>query len=183
MHYTRKGDGGDTSTKNGGGRVPKDSPTTTVLGNIDELDSVMGLCRARARAEGLQDIHDMLLEVQHLLFIAQAQVAGAEKNIKAEHVKRLETLIEQVEGEVRLPQSFVVPGGNELSALCDVARTVARRAERSLVSLCIIEKPRCCEGDLPAFMNRLSSFMYVMARLAAHRAGVREEAPHYGTIH
>ncbi len=179
MHYTRKGDGGKTRIRNCSREVTKDSPTTMVLGDIDELNSVMGLCRAKMRSGGYDDTHDMVREVQEVLFTAQAQIAGADKRVKRGHLERLEFLIEQIEREVRLPQSFIVPGASELSALCDVARTVARRAERSFVKLCIVQKPGFCEGDLPAYLNRLSSFLYVLARSAAYREGKKEEAPQY----
>ena len=149
MYYTGKGDKGTTSL--GGGKpAGKHAPTVSALGAVDELNSITGLCRARAERED-REIADILTEVQHRLFTLQSAIAGSGKEITDEHVSWAE----------------------------DIARTVTRRAERETAMLCKIEHLSFCDGVLPSFINRLSSLFYVLARLAAHRGGVSEDKPEY----
>ncbi len=177
MYYTGKGDKGTTSL--GGGKpTGKHTPAVSALGAVDELNSITGLCRARAERED-REVADILKEVQHRLFTLQSAIAGSGKEITSEHVSWAEGVIRRTESEFPPIRSFVLPGATELSALLDVARTVTRRAERETAMLCKIEHLSFCDGVLPSFMNRLSSLFYVLARLAAHRGGVSEDKPEY----
>ena len=93
-------------------------------------------------------------------------------------VKKVETWITAIEDELPPITTFFVSGGTRLAATCDVARTVARRAERRVVAALHIENPNT-KPPLFQYLNRLSSLLYALARLANHRAGIKEERPRY----
>ncbi len=139
--YTRKGDDGSTSLWYGG-RVPKDDLHTEAYGTLDETTSVLGLARAKCADERLAaDI----LRLQNELFVAGAELAtGPEarerlepgvSRLEDDMVAWLEERIDAYMAEVELPPKFVIPGGTELSAQLDIARSVLRRAERRIVAL------------------------------------------------
>jgi cob(I)alamin adenosyltransferase len=167
MLYTRKGDGGTSGLFGTKQRLPKDSPVYQALGALDELNSLLGVCRAKARGvqhhEGV-DIPKEVERVQQILFIAQAELAGAEKNVTQKHVDELEASIAAIEALIQNPHSFVIPGATELSALFDVARAVSRRAERTVVSA---KEHRPVSATTGAYLNRMSSFLYALARYTA----------------
>jgi cob(I)alamin adenosyltransferase len=133
--------------------------------------------RVFAAVAGL-DYYDLLSDVQQDLFVVQAELAGADKKMDVERVKKVEGWIADIEKELPPIKSFFVSGGCEEAALCDVARTIARRAERRTVAALEIPNPDE-KPPLFAYLNRLSSLLYALARLANHRAGVSEEKPHY----
>lgn len=179
MLYTRKGDGGTTGLFGTKERMPKNHPVFDALGSVDELNSFVGFCRAYAR-ENHHSAHgyfvDQLDLVQEALFIVQAELAGAEKHIIQAHVDSLEATIGEIEEAIEKPTSFVVPGATVLSALFDYARTVSRRTERAVVEV------RGDDGstkELRAYLNRLSSFFYALARYAAQIEKVKERIPTY----
>lgn len=197
MLYTGKGDNGTTGLFGCDQRMSKSSALAEALGTVDEVNSLLGVVKMKdgdtSAISGLT-YHDLLSEVQNDLFVVQAELAGADKKMDGDRVKRLEEYIALIEKELPPISSFFVSGGSPLGALCDVARTVARRAERRVVA-CLSEDTRSqatLEGEHPrgvssgvgssnllAFMNRLSSLLYALARLANHRAGVSEEKPRY----
>ena len=174
MLYTRKGDGGTTKTLHCDQRLSKSSTIAEALGALDELNSWLGYCRAKFTSSTTT-----LLAVQHNLFIIQAEVAGAPgKTIVVDKVVALEKIIDEIEKELPPIKSFFIPGATESGALLDCARTLARRAERRVVA--VKENGKVPLGDSSlAYLNRLSSLLYALARLANHRSGIREEAPHY----
>lgn len=176
MYYTGKGDGGTTTLFGSKERISKQDPVFAALGSIDELNSWIGLCSVKARQDADPEIKEkiftILKSLQEKLFIVQAQLAGAEKQITAEHVAELETTINSI-AEILIPRkSFVVPGGSELSAMLDVARTWARRAERFTL-------PTNPPDPLKAFLNRLSSIMYILARRTNDLKEIKEKGPAY----
>ena len=179
MLYTRTGDGGTSGVFGTCDRMSKDSAVFIALGSLDELNSLLGICRARARANpsGTFDIESELLKTQEILFIAQAELAGADKHIRQSHVDDIESSIAQLEELIINPHSFIIPGATELSAQLDYARAVARRAERSVITL-------HTEHEVPAplriFMNRLSSLLYALARYTASLSETPELSPTYG---
>lgn len=181
MLYTGKGDNGTTKLFGCDQRISKSSAISEALGVVDETNSLLGVLKMRAgdtpAVSGL-NYHDLLDDVQQDLFMVQAQLAGAEKHVDKERVLKVENWIGLIEKELPPITSFFVSGGTELGALCDYTRTVARRAERRVVAAMDEgmgnEKP-----PMLAYMNRLSSLLYALARLANHRAGVVEEKPHY----
>ncbi len=180
--YTGKGDKGTTKLFDSpsGKRVGKDSAIFEALGTLDELNAVVGWCRAACSVDwliGERTVANMLLDVQHHLFTIQAELAGADKRIPEEHVRGIEQRIALIEGELPEIHSFFVPGGTELSARLDVARAVSRRAERRLVALTADDR-ELSEWTL-AYANRLSSLLYALVRLVNHRTGTDELPPDY----
>lgn len=188
MLYTRKGDDGTTKTLNTNDRVSKSSPLPEALGTLDELNSFLGFCRARAKRApdfslalpgGAYSADALIRDLQEDLFIVQAELAGAEgKHITKEKVAHLEAITDTVEKNIPPLTGFSVAGGTELSALFDVSRTLARRAERRIVA--VHESGiREMSPETLAWLNRLSSSLFALARFANHTEGVLEENPLY----
>jgi cob(I)alamin adenosyltransferase len=185
------GTGDDGTAHVGKHTLSKHSPFLSVLGMFDELNSFTGWCRTEATrvfpavAAGDIPVAGVLKDIQNALFVAQAELAalafgsGAKQpyRITPAHVQFLETLIAQIDNAVPKLSSFVIPGGTELATRLDVVRAVSRRAERGTVAL---TRTQALSPDLLAFMNRLSSALFALARYANHRAGVPEEPPMYG---
>ena len=155
---TGRGDDG-TTTLLGSGRMGKDDPRITVLGDIDEASSFLGL--ARSEAEG-DDVGELLLELQRLLYRIMGDVAmPKEVNIVGEgDLGFVDGALEEWRRRTEIPKEFVVPGESRLGALLDVARSVVRRSERSLVTAGY-------EREHPyalRVVNRLSDLLFVVAR-------------------
>ena len=173
--YTRTGDRGETSLF-GGGRVPKDQPRAAAYGDVDELNAWLGLVRAGAVGSELKS---MLERMQRDLFAIGARLAdpgGKVANrvdktaVTAEDVARLEGWIDQLETHVPTLRSFILAGGSQSGASLHVARTVCRRAERTVVGLGTAH----VEPEILTYLNRLSDLLFVMARVANRRDGVPE---------
>ncbi len=177
MLYTRKGDDGTTILykTESGQRVKKYSPVIEALGSLDELNSWLGLCKARIQDK---DIRAHLHSLQEDLFIIQAEVAGFPKGLSATKVKKLERITDDIEMQLPPIKSFFIPGANEESAMLDVARTLARKMERR-VRAAIAANQTAIKPQTLAYVNRLSSALYALVRLANHRAGSTEQAPRY----
>ncbi len=182
MLYTRTGDGGTSGVFGTCDRMSKDSPVFIALGSLDELNSLLGVCRACARKNpsAAYDVEAELLRTQEGLFMAQAELAGADKHIAQSHVDDVESSIAELEKLITNPHSFVIPGANELSAHLDYARAVARRAERSVVTL---HGEHVVPAPLRIYMNRLSSLLYALARYTAACSDAPELSPSYGKLH
>ena len=171
--YTRKGDDGTTSLWYGG-RVPKDSARTEAYGTFDEACSTLGVARALCTESGADELAADILRLQNDLFVAGAELATAPEaaarledgisRVTEEMVTEAERLIDRYMAEVELPPKFVIPGGNQLSAQLDVARTVIRRAERRISTL--VEADEIAGETLVHFVNRASDLAYAMARWA-----------------
>lgn len=165
--YTRRGDEGRTSLFHGG-RVPKDAPGPEAYGTVDEAVSVLGVARSQAPEE----LRGELLAIQRDLFVVAAELATAAGNrgklvpgtsrVTPEMVARLEIAIDEVVADAGLPDEFVVPGGEPVAALLDLARTVVRRAERRAVSL--VRDAGIADTEVVAYLNRLADYLYVLAR-------------------
>lgn len=175
MLYTGKGDAGTTKLFGCTERIAKDDARVRSLGEIDELNSWLGFCAASAGEKGEDITAHALREIQNDLFVIQAMLAGAPKILAPERVAYLESLIADVESEIEPIRSFTIPGATVLGSTLDVGRTIARRAERSIVSL---RDETLLPGVIP-YLNRLSSALFAYARLTAHRAHIKEQAPHY----
>lgn len=177
MLYTGKGDGGTTKVYGcDQQRISKSSELPEALGSLDELNAFLGY--TKMRAEAIAHIRDLLREVQEKLFIVQAETAGADKRLTGDDVAHVEEIINDIEKEIPPLKGFSIAGGTELSALLDVSRTLARRAERRLVAVAEAGL-RELAPETRAYMNRLSSLLFALARLANHLAGVSEENPKY----
>ena len=171
--YTRKGDDGTTSLWYGG-RVAKTNPRTEAYGSIDEANSALGVARSLCKASDQADLHATILSLQRNLFVAGAELATAPEaadrlqegvsRITEDMVEALEVDIDRYMDQVDLPPHFVIPGGTELSAALDVARSAIRRAERRTVEL------RDAEGlasdTVLRYLNRASDLAFALARFA-----------------
>jgi cob(I)alamin adenosyltransferase len=175
--YTKKGDAGTTSL-GGRRRVPKDDPRVAAYGTVDELNSQLGV----AVALGLSDrlIH-VVPEIQNDLFDLGADLCYPEDDkarskypvpsVAERHVKKLETLIDELLLLVGPLTNFILPGGSVQAAQLHVARTVCRRAERETATLQRLEP---IGAHVLPYLNRLSDALFVMARLENHERGVPE---------
>jgi cob(I)alamin adenosyltransferase len=173
--YTKTGDRGDTRLFDGT-KVRKDDDRVDAYGGVDELNSFIG-----AAASFLDDtvLIGMLAEIQKDLFSVGAQLADpgfkdqsrAKFKIPPERITFLETAIDTFETELPPLRQFILSGGGQAGAMLHVARTVCRRAERQVVSLS--EKLEV-NPDLIVYLNRLSDFLFVMARVVNHRQGKQE---------
>ena len=180
--YTGKGDAGTTKlfTSRRGERIAKSDPIFEALGTVDELNTLIGWCRVACHVDwlvGERPVSTILLDVQHHLFTIQAELAGAEKSIPEAHVHELESVIERIESKLPKITTFFVPGGSELSARLDVARTVARRAERRVVELS--GSGTDISSHTLAYVNRLSSLLFALVRFVNHMNGDEEQPPQY----
>lgn len=157
-------------------KISKSSEVPEALGALDELNAFLGFVKVHAAGESR--IANALREVQENLFCIQAEVAGADKHLAPEEVGKMETEISEIEKEIPPITGFSIAGGTELSALLDVVRTLARRAERRMITA---KDAQACvlSNETTAYMNRLSSLLFALARLANHLVGVAEETPHY----
>jgi len=181
--FTGKGDKGTTKLFDSqkGVRVSKSAPIFECLGQLDELNAIVGWCKAGCpedfAVEGRSG-KELLLDVQNHLFTIQAEAAGAQKSVPAESVESLSALITSIEKSLPEVKSFLVPGGTEFSARLDIARAVSRRAERRLVTIHESGERPISESSR-AYANRLSSLFYALTRLANHAAHVTELPPSY----
>lgn len=181
--FTGKGDGGTTKLFDSpqGQRVSKTSPIFETLGMLDELNTLVGWCKAGSPDDFFveeQKLRLVLHDVQNHLFTLQAEVAGAPKSIPLSSVEMLGTLINRIEAGMPPITTFLVPGATELSARLDIARAVARRTERRLVVL-HESGERAVSDSSRAYANRLSSLLYALTRLVNHVEHVPENPPAY----
>lgn len=167
--YTKRGDDGSTGLLYGG-RVDKDDIRTTAYGTVDECVSALGM----ARADLAGDLHDLVLQVQRELFAVAAQLATRaddwpklEVGVSKVDQAMVDVLDERIDASVErhpLPGEFVVPGGDRAAAALDLARTICRRAERHVVAM---KRSDLLSDEAPLrYLNRLSDYLYVLAREA-----------------
>jgi cob(I)alamin adenosyltransferase len=162
---TRTGDRGETGLGDGS-RVPKSDPRVQALGDIDELNSAIGLVMAE---EPPADVAEALSEVQHDLFDLGGEVSIPGHTMLADsQVERLEARIEAWNGELAPLKEFILPGGTRAAAAAHLARTICRRAERSLVQL--NEKDKISDTAL-RYLNRLSDLLFIAGRRLNRAAG------------
>lgn len=171
--YTRTGDKGETGLV-GGARVAKDSLRVEAYGNVDELNSVLGLARAFLKDKQLDAL---LEELQKDLFVAGADLASVGGGVREvpritqDRITELERTIDKFEEELVPLKVFILPSGGPAGSILHYARTVARRAERRIVTLSKEEK---VNDQMIPYINRLSDLLFVMARVANHRENKRE---------
>jgi cob(I)alamin adenosyltransferase len=179
--YTRSGDHGTTGLV-GGQRIPKDNLRIEAYGTIDELNSVLGVCRAHTASlsEAAADrLERLLVGVQNDLFDLGSDLATRTADrwpgmyrIGADDIRRLEGECDAFDEDLPPLRQFVLPGGTLLGAQLHVARTVCRRAERRLVTL-IREDPEVGESGMQ-YLNRLSDLLFVLSRWASLQLGAPE---------
>jgi len=167
-----RGDRGETTLRSGL-RVWKDDERLEACGTIDELSSIIGFARSMV---GEDDVSKILLEIQGHLFLIGAEISSLrdENNVKeidVEHLKFLEENVERYESRLPRLDGFIYPGGSVAASILHLARAVARRAERRLVSL---SRRFAVNPITMAYLNRLSTLLYILARHLNYRDGVEE---------
>lgn len=173
--YTKTGDTGETSLFDKT-RVSKADPRVEAYGEVDELNACLGAARA-ARLDA--DLTAVLEQIQSELFAVGARLADPSSRIAARvekvtvsnaEVEQLEAMIDRLDAQLPPLRRFILPGGSTAGALLHLARTVCRRAERRVVGL----GAGAVDPVIVTYLNRLSDLLFVMARVANHRAGTTE---------
>ncbi len=164
--YTRTGDDGTTGLGDGT-RVAKDSLRIDAMGDVDELNSVIGLLLTEAVPDILVET---LTQVQHDLFNVGGEICIPDYVILSQaNIDNLEEAIDTLNDELEPLKEFILPGGTKAAAFCHLARTVCRRAERKLITLARDEK---VTGISLKYLNRLSDLLFVLCRIINKEAGV-----------
>jgi cob(I)alamin adenosyltransferase len=155
---TRTGDGGETGLGDGT-RVSKSSARVHALGDVDELNSALGVLICEPMPA---ELNTLLTDIQHDLFDLGGELAVPGYNlVKDEQVERLDAELERLNAELQPLKEFILPGGTRAAALSHLARTICRRAERAVISA-------AAEGHVPdasrQYLNRLSDLLFVIGR-------------------
>lgn len=164
--YTRTGDDGTTGMADGS-RVAKNSPLMAAIGDIDELNAVLGMLRS---ANQDRDIDVQLHVIQNELFSFGGELSMPEfQKLGKEQVRRIEAELDDLNECLPPLKEFILPAGSQQVALCHQARVVCRRAERSVCSLNPLPRE-----ELLSYINRVSDYLFVLARTLASRQGIDE---------
>ena len=181
--YTKTGDAGETGLY-GGERVKKFSQRVEAYGTVDEANSSIGLVRAHMTGhETLAEIDGVLAQIQNALFDVGADLATTSgskyeakvSRIDAQDVEGLEHLIDRFQTECPPWTNFIHPGGSPAAATLQLARTITRRAEREVLQLETLEE---ANHEVARYLNRLSDFLFILARVVNVRTGVNEAGWH-----
>jgi len=166
--YTKTGDQGETGLADGT-RIDKTDARVMAMGDVDELNSLIGVLIAH---DMVDNIAEQLQRIQHTLFNLGGELSlpGAELVLQ-KHVKSLEELIDKYNEDLPGLKEFILPGGSQAAAICHLARTVCRRAERSLLGLA---RTDAVNHNSQCYLNRLSDFLFVLARIIVRQAGGEE---------
>lgn len=173
--YTKTGDDGTTGLLSSV-RVAKDHARIEAHGTVDELNAVLGLARSNGLETGLDGIAAL---IQEDLFVVGSALADPDPDgpfhsaVQLDRVRKLETFIDELETELPRLTVFILPGGTAGAAHLHLARTVCRRAERTLVALSNLPEEAVPPLSI-IYLNRLSDLLFVMARAANHRSGVAD---------
>lgn len=163
--YTRTGDDGTTGLADGS-RTRKDAPRIAAMGEVDELNSAIGVLLAEDLPA---ELRSSFAEIQHdLLDLGGELCLPGHTIIDAGHIARLETALDALNAGLPALRDFILPGGSRAAAAAHLARTVCRRAERSLVSL---SRTESVAPPLLRYLNRLSDLLFVAARALNRHAG------------
>ncbi len=180
--YTKTGDDGTTGLI-GGKRVPKDAVRVDAYGQVDELNAVLGVVRSYELPRRTEDI---LNRIQDDLFTVGANLALPQGTdpaewkippIDARDIAILEKEIDECEADLEPLRQFILPGGSAPGALLHLARTIARRAERSCVALSHADT---LDPNILRYLNRLSDLCFVLARYVNRHSGFSEYHPTFG---
>ncbi len=184
--FTGKGDGGTTKTFACDQRISKSSIIAEALGTLDEVNSYLGVVKLHAErgkiSFGDMTVSEIVHQIQENLFCVQAEVAGADKRVGEEKVTEASNLVNEIEKTLPPIHSFFISGGTELAAHFDFARTLSRRAERRVVAVheeAVEKEGQKIDAHTLAYLNRLSSVLYALARYSNHVIGVTEQKPSY----
>jgi cob(I)alamin adenosyltransferase len=173
--FTRTGDKGETCLGDGK-KTSKNSLRVEVNGNLDELNSLIGIIIAQIKNE---DIKNILLQIQNDFFIIGAEIASNKKEkinykipiLTAHHTKKIEKFTNEITNQLEPLNKFILPGGSLNAAFLQTARAVCRRTERSIVALSKKEK---INEEILKYCNRLSSLLFVLARFENKNLGIKE---------
>ncbi len=174
--YTRTGDSGETSLFDGQ-RVTKSSMRVSAYGDVDELNSSIGLAASFTKDEQLREV---LQEIQVKLFEVGADLATPLESITpkpitriaAQDAKRLEKIIDEIDAKLEPMTNFILPGGSQCAASLHLARSICRRAERSVISL---KEKETINFHAVTYLNRLSDLLFVLTRYANKIEKIKEE--------
>ncbi|MDX1693619.1 MAG: cob(I)yrinic acid a,c-diamide adenosyltransferase [Ketobacteraceae bacterium] len=167
--YTRTGDSGTTGLGDGT-RVEKDHLRVEAYGTVDELNSSIGMILAEDSVP--EDLRTWLLEIQHDLFDLGSELCvPGYTAIREKHVEMLETNLDAMNENLPMLKEFILPGGNRAATTCHLARTICRRAERRVHTL---SKSEDINQLGLRYLNRLSDFLFVAARVLARADGGQE---------
>ena len=169
--YTRTGDAGDTGTADGS-RIAKDDLLMNAIGDVDELNSHLAVVACHAA----DDFRISIQSIQNALFDVGAELAmlgmdEAPVLLDKDKTEQLEHALDDLNKSLPVLKEFILPGGGQAASHCHVARSVCRRAERSLVSL---NRKRKLNAELMAYMNRLSDYLFVLARSMSRHDNQKE---------
>lgn len=174
--YTRSGDKGETSLVDGS-RVPKDNLRCEAFGTIDELNSILGICKEHIESPYSQDLHALFEMLQQELFDIGSELATPTNytypnkwESNEVHIKKLENLCDTFNRDLAELKSFILPGGSLLASYLHLARTVCRRGERVIVKLSREEKLNPC---ITIYVNRLSDLLFVLSRYVLAERNLR----------
>lgn len=169
--YTRTGDRGETALGDGT-RVPKDHPRVVAVGEVDELNCVIGMLLGHPLPK---PVRLCLTRIQHELFDLGGELCIPQHQIiSPAHVARLEQELDAFNTDLPHLREFVLPGGGRAASICHFARAVCRRAERQLVTLSRTDPKSPVSVLAMSYLNRLSDFLFVVARLVSRHEGKRE---------
>jgi len=169
--YTKNGDKGKTKIINSGDSVSKNSPLFSALGTLDELNSYLGIVISAPSRKGLKD---KIKRIQKNLLTIGSIMAGSKLTLPEGEVSYLESEIDKIEKSLPVINNFILPNGTKVSTHLMFARTIARRAERMVVSA---GKKTKFKGkvELYSYLNRLSDYLFILARDENKRARVKED--------
>ena len=191
--YTGFGDKGTTTLFHcDQGRISKSANIIEALGSLDELNAYLGIVKVYSDMDislhigklniliGRKKISysKIIKDIQEVLFIIQAQVAGSKIFVSKKHIKVIEDIISIISDLLPPVTSFTISGGSILSAELDFSRTLARRAERRIVQV-EVEGIKVLDPNTIVYMNRLSSVLFAMSRYANYILSIPEDHPKY----
>ncbi len=164
--YTRTGDDGTTGMADGS-RVAKDDLLVHVIGEVDELNSQLAVLASHAPEEFVESI----TTIQNDLFDVGAELTLGQAMVKQENIDWLEQSLDGLNESLSPLKEFILPGGGLAASHCHIARSVCRRVERSMVSL---DRQKSLNKALMAYINRLSDYLFVLARAISKAEGEAE---------
>ena len=171
--YTKKGDKGTTATINSQGRINKDSQIVQTLGVIDELNSFLGVAKSFSVNKTLVKT---IAEIQKNLLTIGSITAGSDLSFSISETKKLEKTIDRIEAKLPPLKNFLFPGGGWVGSLLHYCRSLARKAERNMVSLSKFQK---VSPSISKYLNRLSDCLFMLSREANFDQGIADE-PWFG---
>ena len=157
--YTKKGDKGKSRVFDSNDLIFKDGQIFATIGTIDELNSVLGVCKSFFSNK--QTVK-MLEQIQSNLFTIGSILAGAKIKLQRDQVTKLEREIDRMEGTLPVLANFILPGGTKAAGFLHLARSIARRAEREVVEY---SRRKQVDPEILVYLNRLSDFLFMLARL------------------